>query len=1036
MSPFLEDWKMKASSVFCTWRPLVGAAVVGALAIAVSVQGSPRVGGERDKGSGKSQASRVVTGPSAHINSAVAQGAGATISMKPVVPRGVAVQPGGNVGYNAGNIAGNKVTLGGTPSRVWFEWQITGWPEDRTIDPPNGLKTTQVKIAASGFMGSGADCAGSLVPGADLKSAVQSCVTNADCRANISGGVGAPDGSQCKPRPAYEPGVGNICEPTFQDKTDAQWILVGLGGGVASCDLSTANHRCGSTCEPPEISNDSAPSYLANMVIDVPAGAKGLYTIGYTVAETFLKDATAPIALIIVAELIPGQIEIACGSCCFNLGPGTSLCEGGMTAGGCATHVTTNATVFRVGEECPPPDGAGPPCPACTTNLQCADGDACTQDICSAFVCSNPRIPAWTAGTCCEGGTVITPGGCGQCETAQCSGAPDSPDTGTAECAPRTGLGCDDGSACTYTDTCLDGATCSGTPVVGQICTCDPGVEDCQVDSECLLGGAQFPCVDGFCFCTETPDLSVEIDPGGKSLLPGFPVFDENCFESGDDGDKITGRVVVGPFGGDITGGQFQLVWDPTCVELVDVAAGDGFAVVYSTPASGGSMFLAVGVAFATGAVPGGGAVLAGFSFIKIGECNSCEICVDGTNPQNVYLADAEGQRVNVAPGCSKTIKANNEVVLTVPGNIKTNADCNVPTATENWPAPSATDSCGHSQVICRGEHESGANLDDLANGGGEFSLGASTFCCYAVSDYCGKIVGCPPDTNCADNDDNGKSDGCWTVRVNDETSLDLTIGLSPGAQSNPGDTLTRCIKFTLYYDCDVLDPLTFSENVTFGGVNEFIGKSTGKVKIPGSYNWSCITAQDQLHTLRSCDTLDATNCVGGQLKASFYGDPRLGGNWLIAGNLDGWKKDDPNANPSLDVIDILDYGTFVSQYLRNYCDDPLYTACPNTPCGTPGPNADINGDGLVDIDDYAFISRNFLTSSKQCCCGPQTASVNAITEISVAQLRALGLNDLVVADLNGDGLLNLADMAAFDQGVRPSKTVPTKGGARSSGSR
>jgi hypothetical protein len=62
---------MKASNGLCTWRPLVGAAMVGALAFAVGVQGSPRVGGERDKG--KSQASRVVAGPSAHINSATPQ---------------------------------------------------------------------------------------------------------------------------------------------------------------------------------------------------------------------------------------------------------------------------------------------------------------------------------------------------------------------------------------------------------------------------------------------------------------------------------------------------------------------------------------------------------------------------------------------------------------------------------------------------------------------------------------------------------------------------------------------------------------------------------------------------------------------------------------------------------------------------------------------------------------------------------------------------------------------------------------------------
>lgn len=289
----------------------------------------------------------------------------------------------------------------------------------------------------------------------------------------------------------------------------------------------------------------------------------------------------------------------------------------------------------------------------------------------------------------------------------------------------------------------------------------------------------------------------------------------------------------------------------------------------------------------------------------------------------------------------------------------------------------------------------------------------------------CGTTVGCPPDTTCPDGDHDGRPDGCWTVTVNDETSLDITVGLSPTSQSTPGDSLTRCIKFTLFSNC-VNEPLVFSDDVTFGGMFDFVGKSTGKIKIPGSGQWDCITAQDQLHTLRSCYTFAAngSDCVGGQLHALFSGDPRLGGNWLIGGNLDGWKKDDPNSNPSLNTIDILDWGTFSSQYLVNY-------GSTDTPCGTAGPNADINGDGVVDLDDYAFISSNFLVNSKQCCCGPETASATGITEISVAQLRAQGDADLAAGDLNGDGLLNLADMAAFDQGVRPTKKSTTKGGSR-----
>ena len=542
------------------------------------------------------------------------------------------------------------------------------------------------------------------------------------------------------------------------------------------------------------------------------------------------------------------------------------------------------------------------------------------------------------------------------------------------------------------------------------------------------MTGVGYPCEAGSCVCTLTPDLDIEIiDFGG-----------DNCFE---DGEKVTAEIVVGASSSPINGGQFLIGYDPSCLDYVSISGVDPYLNVVYGPVvdeTAGTIFFAVGVEFGAGNGDNGGTIVS-MSFLKKGDCNSCQICPLNNNPQNTYLTDHEGQRITVQPNCSKPIYDESDMVLTTPGNIKTNVDCDRPTAVESWDAPSAADECGNATVFCRGEHESGAQYSSaVVNTGGELPIGKSSFCCYAVSDGpCGTTVGCPPNTDCADADGNGKPEGCWTVTVNDQTSLDITVGLSPeGGKIPPGTT--RCISFTLFANC-IQEPLTFSDNVTFGGFGDFIGKSTGKIKIPGSGQWDCITAQDKLHTLRSCFTFasNGSDCVGGQLNASFSGDPRLGGNWLIGGNLDSWKKDDPTANPSLDVIDILDFGTFVSQYLTNYGSG-------DTPCGTTGlghggltgANADINGDGCADLDDYAFISANFLVNSKQCCCGPQTASAIAVTEISVAQLRADGNADLISADLNGDGLLNLADMAAFDQGVRPTKVAPVKGGSRSTGSR
>ena len=133
----------------------------------------------------------------------------------------------------------------------------------------------------------------------------------------------------------------------------------------------------------------------------------------------------------------------------------------------------------------------------------------------------------------------------------------------------------------------------------------------------------------------------------------------------------------------------------------------------------------------------------------------------------------------------------------------------------------------------------------------------------------------------------------------------------------------------------------------------------------------------------------------------------------MIGGNLDAWKKDNPKA--SHNVIDILDFGMFVSQFLAQ--------VDPNTDCATvhDGAHADINGDGIVDGLDFTFITMNFLKGSKDCVCPDPVAGAPAgLTEVSVTQLRQWGMGDLARADLTGDGLVNMDDMSAFLAGDVP----------------
>jgi hypothetical protein len=178
-------------------------------------------------------------------------------------------------------------------------------------------------------------------------------------------------------------------------------------------------------------------------------------------------------------------------------------------------------------------------------------------------------------------------------------------------------------------------------------------------------------------------------------------------------------------------------------------------------------------------------------------------------------------------------------------------------------------------------------------------------------------------------------------------------------------------------------------------------------LKIPSAGQWVCITAKDQLHSLRAGATLA---CVDGIYEAVFKGDPFFGGNWLTQGNLDGWKKDNPLAGH--DVIDILDFGQFMAGYSEQID--------PNTLCAdvhTAG-HVDVNGDGIVDGLDYSFITENFLAHSKNACCPDAAATATGLTSVTVRELRQMGMGDLAVADLNSDGVVDSADMAAFTGGL------------------
>jgi len=1082
---------MKRSNKVGVWRPAGGAILVGALAFAVGAYAAPRstdraASPGKDGTAVRAEAAQLVTGSPAHLQSVVAgTGPTAILEMKPRPTAAIGSYPAGTT------ISGNDLVTDSDNFRIWIDYRVENWDPANDGTVPDHPGTAQIRVDPMGFLDADVNDPGTSVADdgdqPDLAYPVIACGANGPCIAafgeawakcelgtckgsyqDATGAHRDPTfGGVCSENPCSIPGtctctagtanVGFPCNSNAECNSDSYCRDFGSGDcNQGDCDTSVPNHRCFGITEVPR-PDGGISYYLASMVLDIPIGAKGKYTVGIDPSPTKLVAGDAALTELEVAIERGFTVTIRTGSCCFALGTPGAGCTDYLTKAECEGNPAILAPkIWTPNKLC------SQGCVECVTNANCNDDDSCSTERCSSVaagdaadgLCIRGCVAGWDQATeCCDGSgataniTTISDGDA--CTADACSGgaagsctAPD-PDNGTATNTPATGP-CDDGNPCTFDDSC-DGLNseedggCAGTDINGEPCTtladCPTGAQSCDPTTGCV--------------CSLTPNLSFELSPSAaKVCAGGFNdglgcASDEDCpgggacdnFADGancfDDRQKFTADVHIGVAAAPINGAQVLVVYDPTCLDYQSASCLAPYTTTVYGPTvdeASGSIFIACGInAFAGLDGPLGGVDVVQLNFRKIGECDECELCFSSNNPENTYLVDDEGQRVAVEAKC-KSLRGRGELDLVVPpdltGDDAVNADCDSPTGTVSWSldGPSASFSCGDGAVTmtCRGAHETGlAYSTAVVMNGGTFPQGNSSFCCYVEvtdDDFCFDSAGCTG-SGCGPT-----SEGCWTVEVTDETSMDIHIQLEPPiTHDDPDGVLTRCIEFCMYGACTD-DPVCFDENVDFGGMFNYVGKTNGKIKVPKG-KWGCITAQDQLHTLRSCTDPD---CINGQLIAEFKGDPEYGGNWLIGGNLDGWKKDVPGAQPSLDVIDILDYGTFVAEF-----GGPPYPDN-DTPCGTPGPNADINGDGDVNMADYNFVLSNFLVSSKECCCGPQTGAIlpaNPITEISVEQLRQMGLGDLAVADLNGDGLVNATDMDAFMQGARPTKTGTGRGG-------
>ncbi len=200
-----------------------------------------------------------------------------------------------------------------------------------------------------------------------------------------------------------------------------------------------------------------------------------------------------------------GFTPVANGTACDdgNACSQTDSCQMG-TCTGSNPVVCTASDQCHVAGVCDPGTGV---CsnPAAPDGTACSDGNACTQtDSCQMGTCTGSNPVVCTPSDQCHVAGVCDPG------TGMCSDP----------LAPN-GTACDDGNACTQTDSCLVGLCVGANPVV---CTasdqchvagvCDPGTGVCS--NPAAPNGT--PCTDGNA-CTQTDSCQMGMCTGSNPVV-------------------------------------------------------------------------------------------------------------------------------------------------------------------------------------------------------------------------------------------------------------------------------------------------------------------------------------------------------------------------------------------------------------------------------------------------------------------------------------------------------------------------------------
>jgi len=626
-----------------------------------------------------------------------------------------------------------------------------------------------------------------------------------------------------------------------------------------------------------------------------------------------------------------------------------------------------DANVCTTNDRCTNSACTGTPiggCVPCQSAANCDDHNPCTSDACREQMCVYADLHDDSVACCNPNEGSLTPVDDGDpCTLDLCD-----PRTGAVAHPPAPqGVICDDQHLCTMSDRCNGAGNCVGT---------DVGNVACSQDADC--GGLHCNVNAQRCVCNDIPDLCLTI----RTETPPAACVSPNA--------DVMVTLDLGESSHVITGAQAFIAYDAALLDFVDIEPGAVFdpsspflnVVLVEVDEAVGTIFYAVGVPPGTNGTRGP-APLGRIRFRPLEACTSGEVCfaVD-TNLRRTLLSDDVGAMTHFAGCCEAAVRTQGPPPqLECPASVEVNARAGGQTATVTWAPPSAVSECdGALPRSCTATHSEGIGISTLVSAGGVFPVGVSEFECTAV-DSCGQSASCS-----------------WSVNVRPMNTVRVDVQYSPILVSS---LLHRCIEFEFYETC-AQPPVVIRQTLDFGGLFNFAGRASRvMLKVPAG-KYGCVTARDPHHTLRSSSEIRSE---GGVYTASFHGDPIYGGNWLIAGNLDG---DNEQGSPR--VIDLIDQALLMARYAT--------TVSPHTPCGTEGVHADITGDRVVDTNDLSFIQRHFLATDRNACCPDATAGGGAepAAAIPVERLEALGLVALRHADRNGDGVIDARELTSFAQ--------------------